>query len=101
SSFRVSYPSFPTPRSSDLARCIVVVNAVLILAGCVSFHAERLPITASPADSAASDTAAPNLYAPHSERYPVSVVPTSRYQLVPRSAEHTSELQSRFDLVCR
>ena len=69
--------------SSAAARCIVVVNAVLILAGCVSFHAERLPITASPADSAASDTAAPNLYAPHSERYPVSVVRTSRYQLVP------------------
>lgn len=69
--------------SSAAARCTVVVSAVLILAGCVSFHDERPPMTAPTADSAASDTAAPNLYASDSERYPVSVVRTSRYQLVP------------------
>src|SRR5438067_7702694 len=41
------------------------------------------------------------LYAPCSVACPGVVFTSSSSQCTPRSEEHTSELQSRFDLVCR
>src|SRR5207249_10349293 len=86
-------PSFPTRRSSDLAspgRTNIVLR---------SWRLNRANATATPSRSA---TNTPRLrpeigpaQGPYSKK---------RWWMIPvprRSEEHTSELQSRFDLVCR
>src|SRR5207247_10953135 len=72
--------SFPTRRSSDL------INPVSCTAATPQIAASRVREGGS--DSAAGITAA-------SFRHLI------RSRVIPRSEEHTSELQSRVDLVCR
>src|SRR5699024_12853885 len=67
--------SFPTRRSSDLMEATLDARGVNILS----------------ASGPGSDQSVPHLH--------LHVIP--RNGLVRRSEEHTSELQSRFDLVCR
>src|SRR5699024_12846122 len=79
-------PSFPTRRSSDLCN---------ETASCLGMRGTRI-LTAEVAHS--SGAAAPQPPwppLPDSHRAPVARADPSR------SEEHTSELQSRFDLVCR
>src|SRR5207249_10753367 len=80
-------PSFPTRRSSDLVTSRATAIAV-----------SRLPSTSvGRSASKAGDVRTA------SGARPVTRVRAREYKEVddPRSEEHTSELQSRFDLVCR
>src|SRR5207249_5271456 len=54
------------------------------------------PATAEPT-KAASGSAAPSCFT----RSSLAITSAAAPSLIPRSEEHTSELQSRFDLVCR
>src|SRR5699024_12691227 len=74
--------SFPTRRSSDLFRI------------CREFQHCGYGEPPSQADPASQDLP-PWLFAPHSGPFP------RIFRRGNRSEEHTSELQSRFDLVCR
>src|SRR5699024_11859574 len=65
-------PSLPTRRSSDLVGC--------------DLHHSRLHRHSSPGSSLRRPEPSPS---------------TSQTGVVPRSEEHTCELQSRFDIVCR
>src|SRR5207249_10838531 len=96
-----SLPSFPTRRSSDLVliRASVIALALLSAGG----------LTASADDGrppAPSGTGHP----PTSSSIPLTELRPGEIRSAPtptiapaltRSEEHTSELQSRFDLVCR
>src|SRR5699024_12090543 len=73
--------SFPTRRSSDLTGCVIRVEAT---------SSETAPSTPCSC-SRCGASSAPG--ASHS--------PSSASSRKARSEEHTSELQSRFDLVCR
>src|SRR5207249_10223328 len=77
--------SFPTRRSSDLAALMRPSSTVCAVAG-------------SP--PSASARALPSSYS-HCETISPGRSPVSPAEIVSRSEEHTSELQSRFDLVCR
>src|SRR5207249_5428542 len=94
-------PSFPPRRSSDLFLMSVGASAgIALLAGRV---AERLPgprpvATAMGVTIGAQIGVAPVLI-PLFGSLPLAALPANLLA-VPRSEEHTSELQSRFDLVC-
>src|SRR5437868_7787331 len=80
--------SFPTRRSSDLAGKVATTFAGQVITGAsVSMMVtEKLQLAALPLASITSKL--------------FTVVPTGKVEPL-RSEEHTSELQSRFDLVCR
>src|SRR5207249_11239706 len=92
------FHSFPTRRSSDLS--IMPITPPLLITGSRTFWAPSFPIS---------------LYGATMTRLPGEVPrdtrQSSKLALIdttlilprpsPRSEEHTSELQSRFDLVCR
>src|SRR5204862_6674864 len=86
--------SFPTRRSSDLMKRNLLVVGLLSLAaltGCAGAKIMTNPATTFPLDV--------------SEAKPAFLFPVNLSHLGsggdPRSEEHTSELQSRRDLVCR
>src|SRR5699024_12868432 len=81
-------PSFPTRRSSDLAHPPGLLGG----AGRVSGHRGRDPGDGAQRPGQAGDGPPPDA-ADHGDGEAV--------HRLPRSEEHTSELQSRFDLVCR
>src|SRR5699024_12791156 len=77
--------SFPTRRSSDLSK--------------VSGSAERRDTARTTTATAADPASASSACCPGAKN--PAVVPAATANPAPRSEEHTSELQSRFDLVCR
>src|SRR5690606_40431351 len=83
--------SFPTRRSSDLGRsskrCISPVNAASCSASPCSRKSTLRTLTGSP-----------NLMVKAASQH---CSPKSRLDRMPRSEEHTSELQSRENIVCR
>src|SRR5207249_10179973 len=84
--------SFPTRRSSDLAAC----RAVHFSAGSSHFHFKTF--TAPECTSKAHGSLIP-LWLARTRRGPTDGGTCQMRKS--RSEEHTSELQSRFDLVCR
>src|SRR5699024_12799754 len=80
-------PSFPTRRSSDLAASSTPVG-----------RSRRSPPTVSSTGNPAARTCST---ARSSPSIPGRGAYSSSPPRPPRSEEHTSELQSRFDLVCR
>src|SRR5207247_11459594 len=90
-------PSFPTRRSSDLRRRLT--HAVFIALSCSCYlwkwcHVARVAIPQGENSNFAKQSQFPFL----NSVSPASGSPRSGN---PRSEEHTSELQSRVDLVCR
>src|SRR5699024_11424301 len=90
-------PAFPTRRSSDLATIR-------------PFQLTAEELAAAPKQTKYRDNKPANEYKFVMAVSPldcmgcgecVTVCPTKAITMVPRSEEHTSELQSRFDLVCR
>src|SRR5207249_11071158 len=81
-------PSFPTRRSSDLGSALPAVSA---RAACITHFGRARGRTGTGASVRRQETPTHAAAAPDHGRDP-----TRR-----RSEEHTSELQSRFDLVCR
>src|SRR5699024_12830385 len=97
--FLVDLPLFPTRRSSDLLHSICVFNVCVCVCSFQSCHliakAKQglvLPVQLPP--ELYNFNPLENNSQPVVSKLP-SVSPT------PRSEEHTSELQSRFDIVCR
>src|SRR5206468_7229709 len=93
--------SFPTRRSSDL-----LIGTIVLLFSDIPFFKLRHAITslASPASSPTRTvTVAPSLMPTEasstSESTPASPMPSVTATPIKRSEEHTSELQSRSDLV--
>src|SRR5699024_11554267 len=90
---RLHHHAFPTRRSSDLAfEESIAINGKLIKIS-FSMGVSRFPQDGKDADTllARADTA---LYATKNKV-------RNGHAFFKRSEEHTSELQSRFDLVCR
>src|SRR5207249_11288594 len=86
--------SFPTRRSSDLARCCVRRSRVLA-SRAQRFHARGHRLRLGLRLRVRSELAGHTLAA-------IGSGPLNGWLLTKsRSEEHTSELQSRFDLVCR
>src|SRR5699024_12771537 len=96
---RRSFSPLPTRRSSDLHPATTIVQATRQRRR----HLVLLDLLAAPHPTRAGtrvlDDAAPVAYC--LPRGVGSVTVLSRGLLDVRSEEHTSELQSRFDLVCR
>src|SRR5699024_11534032 len=81
-------PSFPTRRSSDLARDLLQLKQSLLQ---IPHIQEVLSNIEDPEVKKLNDAIF----------YPVHLVDLLESKSTKRSEEHTSELQSRFDLVCR
>src|SRR5699024_12089795 len=92
-------PPFPPRRSSDLAAAPVIALA----AGMTWFFRdpERGPATGGLLSSADGVVQSIDPQPDGRTRIAVFMNPTIRVRPSGRSEEHTSELQSRFDLVCR
>src|SRR5207247_9734822 len=86
--------SFPTRRSSDLP------NSHLILRRRRSRRLEGWPQTSRCPPSSFETRSLKRVYAPL-RRAMVSLLRMRAQKIVERSEEHTSELQSRVELVCR
>src|SRR5204863_10208904 len=92
--------SFPTRRSSDLAsgrRLHAFTLAILSVAGITTgatMAVQAADLSVSPVQLAEADRTA-------QQGIPVVIPATLKMARVNRSEEHTSELQSRRDLVCR
>src|SRR5699024_11680581 len=82
-------PSFPTRRSSDLVQSIPDALKLLLKEHITVKGADRVIYTLAPLISVVSALMI------------FSIIPFGPAVHIPRSEEHTSELQSRFDLVCR
>src|SRR5699024_12002989 len=85
-------PSFPTRRSSDLKRFL----NPFINKSCppMTMDKRKAPIT--------TGCSFPNIGILDKATIKMSkAIPVFKFSLLSRSEEHTSELQSRFDLVCR
>src|SRR5699024_12616805 len=100
--------SFPTRRSSDLTKILAIVILMAGVAGTISWFA--IDALATVAEGAALMKSAANraLLAARANQNVIALNRAEfRAALDPRnenrerSEEHTSELQSRFDLVCR
>src|SRR5207247_6414479 len=87
-------PSFPSRPSSDLVKILSAIIAPLPALDQASFNAIPSPQSLRhPGQTRAAPLAMP---------FPALLVCTSSYDIAfRRSEEHTSELQSRVDLVCR
>src|SRR5699024_12701219 len=86
--------SFPTRRSSDLSRIRTELSAAPNTPPVMSLKISRSAPLRRAFCCASSRAPTPSA--------PVSAAkPTIAGRVAPRSEEHTSELQSRFDLVCR
>src|SRR5699024_11443349 len=92
----LNLPSFPTRRSSDLKG---IVHLAIFLCFRTSIFSPR------PMEIKARGTiiAAKMMWVSKMKRYIPLIIPSppNFVEGVERSEEHTSELQSRFDLVCR
>src|SRR5207249_9496720 len=89
-------PSFPTRRSSDL------VDRVITYAFELARKRKRRHLTSATKSNGIFHTMPfwDERFAVISQRYPNVTI--AKYHIdILRSEEHTSELQSRFDLVCR
>src|SRR5438876_798729 len=91
--------SFPTRRSSDLLTVAAVLMGMTVLTAVVVVRPTRDP-QEKPSAPATVDEAPPVPSRPAFLDEPVRTSPT-RPDTAPRSEEHTSELQSPVDLVCR
>src|SRR5699024_12710152 len=90
-----NFSSFPTRRSSDLGQTYRKTFLPWWKFLCFLFF-DSLPCTASAPDCAALPLLL-SLHSLHMRTFRLSPLPRPGF----RSEEHTSELQSRFDLVCR
>src|SRR5207249_8223561 len=86
-------PSFPTRRSSDLCAPVAPVAPVSPFGPCAPV-APVAPVSPFSPCAPVAPVAPVSPFGPCAPAAPVAPVS-------PRSEEHTSELQSRFDLVCR
>src|SRR5207247_11066476 len=89
--------SFPTRRSSDLG-----VGCILLLAVAFTVLKGQDPTSTTPD----TDSKAEQVEQRTDSALPVQIMKPQRQDVsytitLPRSEEHTSELQSRVDLVCR
>src|SRR5699024_12454457 len=92
-------PPFPTRRSSDLGAttgAMALTNSTLSSAGTGADHLSSA--TAANAQLSSQASASGTESTGSQSHRTATVAPTT---LDLRSEEHTSELQSRFDLVCR
>src|SRR5699024_12558213 len=89
-------PSFPTRRSSDLRGRPVSGYYVASASGIV--RSRRALVAGCPMQARSGSIASQSFTC-----IPATTVSarTHSAEIAPRSEEHTSELQSRFDLVCR
>src|SRR5207249_7389783 len=91
-------PPFPTRRSSDLfvmtAMAIGAITAALAIGSAEIDHAAARGLSGEPGKTASSFTVL-------IESKPLVILALTLALFHLRSEEHTSELQSRFDLVCR
>src|SRR5699024_12033670 len=85
--------SFPTRRSSDLTRSEQLCSLAIVMAVMNAWRLLSEPSTPTRISAGGSVKSAV-IASPYANR---GTQPTGS----PRSEEHTSELQSRFDLVCR
>src|SRR5699024_12224086 len=91
--------SFPTRRSSDLSFATTIYRPCVSLNNC-AFVSSKL--TSTPKLKCALSLAKPIAIPPLPNACTCDAFPsTIAFLIVSRSEEHTSELQSRFDLVCR
>src|SRR5207249_11432777 len=90
---------FPTRRSSDLSSPSVRYDAMLCCPGAVSSSRAAFSGDPAPATPDANPPRGKPVSASAGRHISPSSLPAPAAQS--RSEEHTSELQSRFDLVCR
>src|SRR5207249_10630006 len=94
-------PPFPTRRSSDLGRTVAAEAALAL----TESRAKRAAAAEAEGGAPWPELAEYNCFACHQSLRPeVGALADAGRRGVPRwqrSEEHTSELQSRFDLVCR
>src|SRR5690606_40236623 len=96
----LALPSFPTRRSSDLT----TMHAAIDGEGPAGIDFASSPGTPCVVTGATSACVTRPIYAGTTTRWPTFAPPylsTSVLLMTPRSEEHTSELQSRENLVCR
>src|SRR5699024_11779426 len=94
-------PTFPTRRSSDLERVQPVIQRLAALKKLLRRERDEHRRRRGGQPALNLDLIQANRERGHQPFFLLEVQPLERTVVFLRSEEHTSELQSRFDLVCR
>src|SRR5690606_40585798 len=93
--------SFPTRRSSDLGRPVDILYHIQAGAGATAFFGAESLVHLQAAVFLHTDTPRCHITHCHLDTGQMTVLRHRSKMLTARSEEHTSELQSRENLVCR